>query len=127
MNFEKISTIVTPEQQFNDKETVKLYGGKVEIVDIKPEQQKSELPVVMFPGWRGTPEMYKNNILALAEAGRRTISVDAARIKGHNLEGDDTKEMGDTQLRKIAALKEILDKKYHPQEHCNFYPWNLLK
>lgn len=50
---------------------------KTEVYDIIPKKQKSEIPVLIFPGWAGTPQAYKENILTQASLGRRTISINA--------------------------------------------------
>jgi len=111
MNFEKISTEQTLEQQFKKKELLDLYGGQVEVVDVKPLQQKSEVPVIVAPGWGGTPKMYEKNILTLAEAGRRAISIDAPHGIDHELDGGEVNNIPDVELRKIAALINALEEK----------------
>ena len=111
MNFETPPTRKTLEQQFEDEEILEFAGGKVGVVDIKAEQQKTEVPVADMAGWAGTPEIYKNKILSLAEAGRRVISVDAPHGIEHELNSEDAKNMPDAILRKIAALYEVMEEK----------------
>lgn len=97
--------------QFRNKEILEFAGGTIEAVDIKPEHQKTKIPVAVMPGWGGTPEIYKDNILALAEADRRVISVDAPHGIKHEIKGEDAKDMPDVILRKVAALAETLEEK----------------
>lgn len=111
MNFEKIIVASTPEQQFENKEKLDFYGGLVEVVDVKPPQAKSEVPVIMASGWGGTPEMYKRNILTLAETGRRAISIDAPHGVEHEINSQGAETMPDVELRKIAALINTLEEK----------------
>lgn len=111
MDFETSSTVKILDQQFEDKETLEFPGGEVGVVDITPEHPKTEVPVAVMAGWGGTPEIYKDNILALAEAERRVISVDAPHGIEHGLDSEETKDMPDTILRKVAALAETIDEK----------------
>ena len=106
MGYENLRVNQTLEQQFRARERIELPGGEIEIVDIKPDKQKTNVPVILGLGWGGEPEAYKNNILALAESGRRTIAVDAI----HGIDKDKG-DLPDVELRKVAALIQTLDDK----------------
>lgn len=95
------------EQQFEDRETIEFPNGKVEVVDIKPDVLKTETPVLVAPGWAATTDVFKENILRLAEHGRRTISVDSP----HGIEAESVENFSDIELRKVAAIMEFLDEK----------------
>ena len=83
---------------------------EVDIYNIKPSQEKSGVPVVLVPGWGGTPEMYRMNVAMLAERGRRTLMVKAPH--GLNDSGLPSKnEIPKAQARRIAALSVLLDQK----------------
>jgi pimeloyl-ACP methyl ester carboxylesterase len=47
------------------------------IHDVQPEQSKSDVTVLIVPGWGLTPQEWKGNMKELAAAGRRTLAVDA--------------------------------------------------
>jgi len=95
------------EEQFNNREAIEFPGGNVEVVDIDPETKKTEIPVLVAPGWTATAEVFKNNILTLAEAGRRTISISAP----HGIETEEIENFPEAELRKVAAVTEILEEK----------------
>ncbi len=106
-NPEKFKLKSSLEKQFLNKEIVEFDNDKLEVVDIKPEIEKSEVPVVVAPGWGATPEVLKDNILTLAEEGRRTISINAP----HGIETQEEGHFPEVELRKVTALIETLDKK----------------
>ncbi|MBI3255669.1 MAG: alpha/beta hydrolase [Candidatus Andersenbacteria bacterium] len=95
------------EEQYNNSATVELYGGKLHVVDVQPEQQKSEVPVFVAPGWAANAEVFKDNILGCASEGRRTLSLQ--NFHGINTENID--EYPNAELRKVAALMKTLDEK----------------
>ena len=107
MNPEKFERKLSLEEQFRKPEILELYGGKVEIIDICPENKKYEIPVVVAPGWAATPEVFKDNILTLAELGRRTISINSS----HGIETEKIENFPDAELRKAAALIRTLEEK----------------
>lgn len=104
---EKFEINKSLEEQFYDKELLEFLGDKFEVVDIKPEKEKTETPVVVAPGWAASPEVFKDNILTLAEEGRRTISIDAA----HGIESKEDVDFPEVELRKATALIETLNHK----------------
>jgi pimeloyl-ACP methyl ester carboxylesterase len=81
----------------------------VAIYDLKPAHEKSERPVLLVPGWGGTPEMYRSNIAMLFEAGRRILIVDAPHGIENALPEASMNEMPKAQERRIAALILTLD------------------
>ncbi|MFA4871514.1 MAG: alpha/beta fold hydrolase [Patescibacteria group bacterium] len=95
------------EEQFKNPEMIELGGKTVEVIDIHPEISKTEVPVVVAPGWAATPEVFKDNILTLAELGRRTISVNSP----HGIETSEIEGLPEAELRKVAALMEALKEK----------------
>jgi len=101
----------TIEEQFEHRETVELYGGKVEVVDVSPERPKTKVPVVVAPGWSASPDDFRGNIIALAQSGRRAISVHAPHGIEHELPEEHNKLLPDAELRKVAALVNSLEMK----------------
>src|SRR3989338_2738466 len=122
-NFEKSSTQKPPESnrerlkyQFEHPDKIDLYeGGVMDIIDIKPERPKTEVPTFLLRGWGTIPEVYRNNIIYLAERGRRILAVNAPHgIDSANIQESATehgKEIHDIELRKVAALLKSLDEK----------------
>lgn len=95
------------EEQYNNSETVELYGGKLHVVDVQPEQQKSEIPVFVAPGWAANAEVFKDNILGCATEGRRTLSLQ----NFHGIKAENIDDYPNAELRKVAALIKTLDEK----------------
>lgn len=95
------------EEQFQKPHILEIGGKEIEVVDIQPEISKTEVPVVVAPGWAATPEVFKDNILTLAELGRRTISINSP----HGIETDVADGLPEAELRKVAALVETLKEK----------------
>lgn len=99
-------------EQFMRPEILELGGEKIEVHDIAPEKLKTEVPVVFAPGWSGTPEAYRDNIVNLAAAGRRVLSVNAPHgIENHDIQGEEVKDYAPVELGKLAAVTEALEKK----------------
>lgn len=102
--------------QLKRPDTINLYGGEVlSIIDLQPERLKTETPVFWLGGWGTTIQVMENNIVNLAERGRRTLAVDAphgiesAHI-AHHIEGREH-AIRDVELKKVAALLKALDEK----------------
>lgn len=94
-------------KQFESPDTLKINGKTLKVVDIRPENQKTEVPVVVAPGWAKNPEVFRENILSLAELGRRTISIESF----HGIKISNVENLPDAELRKMAAIIKALDKK----------------
>jgi len=78
-------TLSLPEQ-FDQKGTLHIDNQALDVVDIKPEQLKTEVPTFYAPGWAVGLKTHKKAILALAEGsadaqgikrGREVLSIDA--------------------------------------------------
>ncbi len=108
MRWEKPTQINSIEEQFNNPEIIKVAGEEIEVVDIKPQNQKTEIPTVLVPGWTATPETFKDNIIDLAGLNRRVISTNAPH--GIQTEGY-SENIPDAEMRKIAALFEVIEQK----------------
>jgi pimeloyl-ACP methyl ester carboxylesterase len=109
----------TFEQQFSNKEFIPVAGGIAEVVDIKPEHQKSETPVFFAPGWGCTLEVYKPLLEKISEENRRVITLNHPRIGGKALESvsrmnlEIPKEVSKSpeQFRKALNMLDIIDEK----------------
>lgn len=88
------------EEQYNNPEIVEIDGQKLEIIDLKPPTLKTEVPLVIVPGWSATAKVLRENIIILAKLGRRVIVISAP----HGIETEDTENYPLAELRKTAAL-----------------------
>jgi pimeloyl-ACP methyl ester carboxylesterase len=111
MAYENINPKLTLEKQFTTREIIELPGQDIEVVDLKPDQLKTEVPVFLGVGWGGEPDAYKNNLLYLANKGRRAIALDAVHGIDNDIEIEHDTDFPDIEMRKVAALVEVLTKK----------------
>ena len=99
-------------------------GTKVDTIDVTPENQKDEVPVLVLPGWGATMQSFIQGMEILAEKGRRSISLDHPRKGGdiadsYNAEAEQWfKEKGiaypdlpKEELRKANTIIGLLDQK----------------
>ena len=100
------------EKQFENVETINIQGQEIKILDIIPPNQKTDIPVVMAPGY-GTysPLHIKTNILEMARLGRRTLFIDEPRGIKENINNEKTEVIKEYFLRQVSALVEVLDAK----------------
>ncbi|MEX0649967.1 MAG: alpha/beta hydrolase [Candidatus Andersenbacteria bacterium] len=95
------------EEEYRNTKTIELYSGKLYVVDVQPEEEKSAIPVFVAPGWAANAEVFKDNILGCATEGRRTLSLQ----NFHGLKAENIDEYPNAELRKVAALIQTLDEK----------------
>jgi pimeloyl-ACP methyl ester carboxylesterase len=108
MKLEQPEQKLTIEEQFENPDIIELADKKLEVVDIKPENQKTEVPTMLVPGWTATPETFKDNILDLAELNRRVISINAP----HGIDvSEQVENIPEAELRKVAAIAKVLEEK----------------
>lgn len=90
-------------------DTLEMDGAKIQVLDAKPAEAKTEVPAVFVPGFlftKTSPPLV-NIIQALKGKGRRTLAM-------MNIHGIDTKAVRGLhigQLRKAAAIIKMLDAK----------------
>lgn len=125
----KLNKIPTPdydsfEGQYERKEKFTINGAEVESVDIKPKNQKDEVPVLVAPGWGATMESFKPGMKVLAEKGRRVISLDQPRKGGeildaynqdiedwYNKKGEKHPDWPAEEVRKAQTMLGFLEQK----------------
>ena len=101
---------VSLEERFNNPEILESDdspGSKVEIVDIDPQEKKTDMPLLVIPGWAATVEVHKENAKIFSELGRRTITISSPH-------GIETKQEGDiplAELRKAMAITKVIEEK----------------
>ena len=106
------------------KESFVINGAKVDTIDVKPEKQKIEVPVLVAPGWGATMKSFEPAIKVLADKERRVISLDHPRKGGtvpdsHNPEIEEWyKDRGQKypnwpgeELRKAHTILGLLEQK----------------
>lgn len=107
-------TVSSFEHQWKQPEKITFPDDTIEMYDIRPEYEKTDIPAALMPGWGGTPEMYRENMRTLAAKNRRALSVNAPHgitvDKGQFIAADIDK-IPDAVLRRIAALINSLDVK----------------
>lgn len=99
-------------------------GAQVNVLDIKPENQKEEVPVLIAPGHSATKDSVKPGLDVLAQRGRRAISFDHPRRGGtipesYNKEieewyknkGENYPDWPPEELRKANTILGLLDQK----------------
>lgn len=103
------------ERQFESFESVGVYGDEMRIIDLSPEKLKTQTPTVFLKGWGTTSKNYKENLIGLAEQGRRILAVDNSHgIRTENIPESDTPEgqnIPEIELKKVAALLKMMDEK----------------
>jgi pimeloyl-ACP methyl ester carboxylesterase len=98
------------EEQFSDTETLEFSGGDVEVYDVSPEKTKTETPAIFFPGWALSAEAYKENIIGIAEKGRRVVSFDAP----HGIDVEEAELASgypEAELRKVFTLIQTIEER----------------
>lgn len=106
-------------EKFEQPERIDLYEGAetLNVRDIQPEQLKTEVPTVWMKGWGTTSDSYKDNILGLAERGRRVLAVDnvygVEGAEAEEVDAQKAKELGleGLMLDKVIAYLKMLDMK----------------
>lgn len=101
------------ESQFARKEEFNINGAIVESVDIKPENPKSEIPVLVAPGWAATMDSFKPGMKVLMENERRVISLNHPRKGGTILDSlnEEIEKNSSEELRKAHTILGLLEQK----------------
>jgi pimeloyl-ACP methyl ester carboxylesterase len=98
------------DEQWSHPVEIDVAGEKLSTYDIRPENPKSDTPVFIMDGWGSTPAMWKNNVHALVETGRRTIGVNAPHgVEPQVTPADGMADIPDAELRRITAFMATLD------------------
>ena len=99
--------------QFAQKERLNLPGGMADIIDVRPENPKTETPVLLAPGWGLTDKVYQPAIQELVKRGRRVISLNHPRIGGDMSAApqEALDKYPTEEVRKALNLIDLLDQK----------------
>jgi pimeloyl-ACP methyl ester carboxylesterase len=98
------------DKQWEKPGTIEIAGEKFSTYDISPRDPRGETPVFIMDGWGSTPAVWKENIHALVETGRRAIGVNAPHgAESHVAPAEGVDEIPEAELRRITAFMSALD------------------
>jgi len=103
----KEDTLRILEAQYTKPETIKVGKGNIEIIDLIPSALKSDIPVILVPGWSATAHVLKENVMTLAALGRRVMVASAP----HGVDTEPHETYPEAEMRKTEALMKALDHK----------------
>ncbi|MEK7133642.1 MAG: alpha/beta fold hydrolase [Patescibacteria group bacterium] len=93
-------------------EKIETYGGTSEVVDISPENPKTDVPVLLAPAWACSINVYKPAIETLASKGRRVISLNHARNRrDSSFDEKLLDQYSAAELTKAFNFLDVLDQK----------------
>ena len=95
-------------ERFGPEKQIDLVRIPHESIDIKPEKEKSPVPVLFAPGWAITPKILERSLEVLAGKGRRAISLAHTR---ENVLKETQKGYPLEELQKTFALLSLLEEK----------------
>jgi pimeloyl-ACP methyl ester carboxylesterase len=98
--------------QYARREKIPVAGGMAEVVDIKPEKQKDDVPLYFSPSWALGIEHYKPMYKEWAAAGRRVVSMDSPRRGGDLKAAAERLAVGKDQAY-FDEIQKIVDE--HPE------------
>lgn len=101
------------EGQFAHKEKFLINGATVESVDINSENPKTEVPILVAPGFAATMDSFKPGMKVLMESERRVISLDHPRRGGiiPNSFNEEVEKYPNEELRKAHTILGLLEQK----------------
>ncbi len=102
------TTDTTFKAQFEKREQYDFEEGKVEAVDITPEEMTDKTPVIFAPGWMGTFQKHEKTLEAVYNNKRRVVSPVYAR-RGGKVEGDGKNRK--IELQKAGMLDRLIESK----------------
>lgn len=91
---------------WNKTSELKIGDEVFNIHDVQCKQVKSDVPVLIVPGWGLTPQEWKGNMKALVAAGRRTLAVDA--VHGSNVTTETSNPIPEAANRKLTPFVKAL-------------------
>jgi len=108
MSFKKDKQILhVLKRQFKNPEIVNIDGRKFEIIDLIPPKLKTQVPLVLVPGWSANAKVLKKNIIFLASLGRRIVVISIP----HGINVLFSKNYPEAEFRKAVALRYLIKHK----------------
>ena len=98
------------EEQFANTIKFEAFGAEIEAVDITPPNLKSEIPVLIAPGFGENQNTFKPLLKTLYNEGRRAITLSHPRFGGNAEEFDESlvEKHGLEELRKAMNLIALM-------------------
>jgi len=92
-------------------ETIKLPDRQIDIVDIKPEYPKSDIPVLIAPGYAETTEIFKGSTQIIYEEDREVIALNHPRHIDKRMSSADISDSEEAELPQVALDRatDLLD------------------
>ena len=105
------------ESQFARREHIAVAGGMAEVVDVRPEHMKDEVPVFLAPGWAISPDVNGPILKVLTDEGRRVVTLDHPTTGGtfdeliKDMPDEVLEKYPPAELRKALNIIGVLDTK----------------
>lgn len=95
------------------KEILRINDADVETAEIIPENPKSEVPIMIAPGWSDTVDVHEKGMKILADAQRRVVTLSHPRHGGTIAEtfNEEAEKYPDEEMRKAQNLLGLLEQK----------------
>lgn len=95
------------------KEKLVLIGAETEVVEVRPDEEKDEVPTLIVPGWSMGHENYREGLELLARKKRRAISLNFPRHGGEfSSAGEEARNVyPEEELRKALTIIDLINKK----------------
>lgn len=91
--------------QFKEQKNISIGNNKVYFVDIIPNELKFDIPIMIAPGWGGTPKSFKDVIKCLFDEGFRVICVNHIR---HDMKLITKEGISRLEFQKADSLVSII-------------------
>lgn len=95
------------EEQFSYPEKLDVGGINIDVFDLQPRECKTDIPTIVVPGWSATASVFRENIISLAEQGRRVVVASAP----HGVKAEPQSLYPQVEVRKAEAIVQALDHK----------------
>ena len=102
MSLEQVSQNHFTQKQYN----IDVPVGKFPVVEVTPLQPKTDIPVVIAPGWSASPSIFFNSQSLLALKGRRSLVFDHPRWGG---KVEPNPDYFTAEVRKAVALLSVIE------------------
>jgi len=103
------------DEQLRHMESIPVLDGKVDYTEVRPEQPRSEVPIMMAPGWGGdVAHSFKEGMRTFAERGRTSIAIEhpqTVKQVPERMPKDLAESNPIEEVRKAAAMLEFIDAK----------------
>ena len=98
------------EQQFSQFEKIPFENTEFEAIDIRPPEQRDDVPVLFVPGYGKSPRSYKELLFELFKAGRRVISM-TAPVEDIKLQPYEKGKVPSAQVIRALAINHLIGAK----------------